>query len=65
VLLDGQVPYVPGVRAVVLQHRLLGGRGEQPVPRHTNTVANTTDIFREVKRRFFLGLKADVSTSRS
>src|SRR5271169_3834749 len=46
VLLDGQVPYVPGMRAVVPQHRLLGGRGEQPVSGHTNTVANTTDVSR-------------------
>src|SRR6266567_9195208 len=30
VLLDGQVPHVPGVSAVLPEHRLLGGRGEQP-----------------------------------
>jgi hypothetical protein len=27
VLFDGQVPYVPGVAAVVPQYHLLGGRG--------------------------------------
>ena len=32
VLLDREVPHVPGVRAVVPQHRFLGGGGEQPVP---------------------------------
>src|SRR5438552_3425118 len=43
-LLDGEVPHVPGMRAVALQHRLLGGRGDQLVPGHTNTLATTTDI---------------------
>ena len=52
VLLDGQVPYVPAVRAVVPQHRFLGGAGEQPVPGHANTLANTTDISGEVTRRW-------------
>ena len=46
VLLDGQVPHVPGVPAVVPQHRFLGGRGEQPVPGHANTLASTADISR-------------------
>ena len=64
VLLDGQVPHVPGVAAVVPQHRLLGGGGEQPVPGHANTLANTTDISGEVERRFLPGLKAGVSTPR-
>jgi hypothetical protein len=65
VLLDGQVPDVPGVRAVIPQHRVLGGRGEQPVPGHANTLSNTTDISGEVKRRSLPGLKAGVSTPRS
>ena len=47
------------------QHRLLGGRGTKPVSRHTNTLANTTDIHREVKRRLLPGKKAGASTSRS
>jgi len=64
VLFDGEVPYVPGVAAVVSQHRFLGGRGEQPVPGHTNTLANTTDVSGEVKRRVLPGLKAGVSTPR-
>src|SRR5208282_1169843 len=58
VLLDGQVPHVPGMRAVLSQHRLLGGRGEQPVPGHANTLSGTTDISGEVTRRFLPGLKA-------
>jgi hypothetical protein len=65
VLLDGQVPDVPGVAAVVPQHRLLGGRGEQPVPGHANTLSDTADISGEVKRRFLPGLKTGVSTPRS
>ena len=62
VLLDGQVPHVPGMGAVLPQHRLLGGRGVQPVSGHANTLATTTDIPGEVKRRFLPGLKAGVST---
>jgi hypothetical protein len=62
VLLDGQVPHVPGVAAVVPQHRLLGGRGEQTVPGHANTLSGTADISREVTRRFLPALKARVST---
>jgi hypothetical protein len=53
------------VRAVVPQHRFLGGRGEQPVPGHANTLSTITDISGEVKRRFLPGLKARVPTSRS
>jgi hypothetical protein len=37
---------------VVAQHSFLGGRGEQAVPAHTNMLATTADIFREVKRHF-------------
>jgi hypothetical protein len=44
VLLDGQVPDVPGVAAVVPQHRLLGGSREQPAPGHTNILSTTNDI---------------------
>jgi hypothetical protein len=62
---DGQVPDVPGVAAVIPQHRLLGGHGVEPVPGHTNTLSGTADISGEVKRRFLPGLKADVSTPRS
>jgi hypothetical protein len=39
------------VRAVVPQHRFLGGRRDQAVPGHTNTIANTADFSGEVKRR--------------
>jgi hypothetical protein len=64
VLLDGEVPDVPGVAAVVPQQRFLGGGGEQPVPGHANTLAIATDISGEVTRRFLPGLKAGVSTPR-
>jgi hypothetical protein len=64
-LLDREVPHVPGVRAMTLQHCLLGGRGKQPVPRHANTIATATDIPGEVRRRFLPGLKARISASRS
>jgi len=65
VLLDGKVPDVSSVTAMTFQHDLLVGRGEQPVPRHTNTLANTADIYGEVKRRFVPGLKSGVSAPRS
>jgi hypothetical protein len=64
VLLDGEVPNVPGVRAVAAQHCLLGGRREQPVPGHANTLATTTDIFGEVRRRSLPGPEAGVWSPR-
>ena len=63
-LLDSEVPDVPGVRAVAAQHRSLGGRGKQPIAGHVNTLANATDISREVERRF-LPAKAEVWSPRS
>jgi hypothetical protein len=51
VLLDRQIPYESGMRAMVPQHCLLGWRRKQSVPGHTNTLATTTDISWEVKRR--------------
>jgi hypothetical protein len=50
-LLNGEVPHVAGMGAVIAQHRFLGGRGQQAIPRHTNTLTIATDISREVKRR--------------
>ena len=44
VLLYCKVPHVPGMGAVLAQHSLLGGRGAQPISRHPNTLAITTDI---------------------
>jgi len=64
VLLDGQIPHVPGVRAVIAHYRFLGGRGDQPVSGHTNTVAMTTDIFGGVKQRFLSCSKASVPAPR-
>ena len=65
VLLNGQVPHIPGMAAVVPQHRFLGGRGEQPIPGHANTLASTADISGEVTRRFLADLKGGASTPRS
>src|SRR5438105_3837491 len=65
VLLDREIPNVPGVAAVFPQHRLLGGRGDQTIPGHTNTLANDTDISREIRRRFLSNPRAEVSTPRS
>jgi hypothetical protein len=50
VLLDGQVPHVPGMGAVVAQRSLLDRRWKQAIAGHTNTLATTTDIPWEVKR---------------
>src|SRR6266516_1174128 len=64
VLLDGEVPHVPGVRAVAVQHRFLSGRGKQSVAGRANTLAKATDISGEVKRRL-LPAKAEVWSPRS
>jgi hypothetical protein len=39
------------VRAVVPQHRFLGGRRDKAVPGHANTIANAVNFSGEVKRR--------------
>jgi hypothetical protein len=57
-LFYGEVPYIPGVRAMDPQRALLQGRRVQPVTRHANTLANTSDILREVKWRSFADLNA-------
>jgi len=64
VLLDGEIPYVAGVAAVVGQHGFLVEGGEQPVTSRTNILSTNTDISEEVKRRVVPGLKAGVSTPR-
>ena len=65
VLFDGEVPHVPGLGAVVPQHRFLGGGGEEPVSGHANTLSGIADISGEVKRSFRLGLETGVSKPRS
>jgi hypothetical protein len=48
-LLDRQVPNIPGVATVFgQQHRLLGSR-KQPVSRHPCKLAVTTDIFSDMR----------------
>ena len=42
-LLDGEVPYVPGVSAVVSQHRLLAGAGAAGTGTYEHTI-DTPDI---------------------
>ena len=64
VLLHGEVPHVPGMGAMAPQHRLLGGRGKQPVPEHAKTLLTGTDIPREVTRRYLLSPKAEDATLR-
>jgi hypothetical protein len=42
-LLDRQVPHVPGVAAMLSQHRNLLSSRKQPISRHTQNLAATTD----------------------
>jgi hypothetical protein len=42
-LLDGQVPHIPGVATMLRQHRSLVSGRKQPVARHTSNLAATTD----------------------
>ena len=63
VLLDGQVPHVSGVAAMLPHRRILGEGGDQTIPGHANTLSNTTDIYREV-RRVFLWPDAGIFTPR-
>jgi hypothetical protein len=65
VLFYGEVPYVPGVRTVVPKHGLLGGRREQPVSGHANTLATTADISEGGVAVLSLGSKLEVSRPRS
>ena len=65
VLLDGQVPDEPRVRAMLAQYSLLGWRNEEAVSGHAKTLSTSPDIPEEVKRRFRTRPKADVPTPRS
>jgi hypothetical protein len=64
-LLGGEVPYVPGVRAVAPKRCLLGGRRYQAVTGHSNIISSITAILEEVRRRFLPSVKAGVSTPQS
>ncbi|MCW2948815.1 MAG: hypothetical protein JWR24_5532 [Actinoallomurus sp.] len=61
-LLHRKIPHKTGMRAMLQQHPLLGGRGLKTEP-HPNTLTTTTDIPRR-ERRFLPGPKAEVSTPR-
>ncbi|GLY75815.1 hypothetical protein Airi01_040820 [Actinoallomurus iriomotensis] len=63
VLLTREIPHISGVRAVLQQRRLLGGRGLKPKS-HATTLTTTTDISRR-ERRSLPGRKAGVFTPRS
>ncbi|GLY77575.1 hypothetical protein Airi01_058420 [Actinoallomurus iriomotensis] len=54
-LLHREIPHIPGMRTVLQQSRLLGGRGRKPEP-HASTLTTTTDILRR-ERRFLPGMK--------
>jgi hypothetical protein len=43
VLLNGQVPHIPGVATMLAQHRRLFGSRKQPISRHTGNLTTTTD----------------------
>jgi hypothetical protein len=50
------------MRAVSAKRQFLSGRWQQSVPRHESNVTATTDIPKEVKRRYDPALKAGLST---
>jgi hypothetical protein len=64
VLLEGEIPQIPGMGAMLAQDLLLFWRWLQPVPGHESNVLATTDILEGVKRRFLPHL-AGVSSPQS
>jgi hypothetical protein len=50
-LLNRQVPHIPGVAAMLGQNRRLLSSRKQPISRHTENLAPTTDTRRKEKRR--------------
>jgi len=63
-LLDGQVPHVPGVRTVLPQEGLLHRCWDQTVAGHDSNLLSNTDVSEEVKRRSSPAAKAGVSAPR-
>jgi hypothetical protein len=61
-LLDGEVPYEPCVRAVLPPYLLLGTRRNEPVAGHNPIVLST--IPERGERRFLHGINAGVSAPR-
>jgi len=57
-LLDRQIPHISGMEAMLGQPRHLLRSRKQPIPRHTENLAFTTDTTRKEKRRFLPRLKA-------
>ena len=64
VLLNREIPHVPGMRAMRPQSSFLYGRREQSKSRHANTLANGTDIFRGGEAALLCGLTASVPAPR-
>jgi hypothetical protein len=62
VLFTGKIPHIPGMRAVLQQRRLLGGRGLKPEP-HASTLTATTDT--KEGAAFYPGLKTGTFTPRT
>jgi hypothetical protein len=46
-LLDGQIPHIPGVATMLRQYQRLLSSRKQPVTRHTGNVTATTDKSRK------------------
>jgi hypothetical protein len=61
-LLDGEVPHEPGVRAMLSQDPLLGGGNNQAVAGHTSKLSNHTDIYGGGEAAFPHPPEAGVST---
>ena len=57
-LLDGQIPHIPGMATMLLQHHRLLSGGKQSVSRHTGNVAATTDKFLKGEAAFCAPAKA-------
>jgi hypothetical protein len=64
-LLNGQVPHVSGVSAMLAQDGSLRFRGCQPVSGHASKLVAATDTLGEVERRFRSGMNRRMLVSRS
>jgi hypothetical protein len=64
VLLNGEVPYEPGMTAMIPKSCLLDRRWNKSVAGHVNTLATASDNSREVTRRGLSGLKAESFATR-
>jgi hypothetical protein len=51
-LLDREIPHIPGMAAMLSQHRCLLSSRKQPVSRHTENLAPTTDTTQKGEATF-------------